>query len=503
MKTKKILILIIAILVIAICLVACGETDDTTIPPPGQGSGNNGSGNGSNDGGSSNGNNGGTTPVTPPEAPTDSIDYMLSEDGTYAEVVGYWGNHERVVIADTYQGKPVTTIREYVFQNAQFKSIYIPDSVTTFCEGAFVGNEAITEFTISKNVTIISKWTYAHFRALTNFNVDADNPNYSSIDGNLYNKEGTKLIQYAYGKEDNTFNVPEGVAIIGASSFIENFNVATIIMPKSVIAIEQDAFPNSHGLTTIVMPGVKRIDEAAFSFCDNLYNVNFGNSLITIGDRAFNTSAISRVDFPNTLKTIGEDAFAGCNNLDVVEIPDSVTTLGDGAFMECESLSYLSIGDGVEVVGRHAFACCWTLSDVIFGSNIKTIGTSAFISTALYAVELPDSVEVIEESAFNGCQDLSYVTLSSALKTIGVQAFYNCNKIKSITIPANVTKIDRQAFASCEVLDNFTLEAHYGWSVYWYDYDQTEQISPEDAAEIDQSLHYFSYLNLCEWSREE
>ena len=48
---------------------------------------------------------------------SDGVVYDISDDGTYAMVVGYVGTDTKVEIADTYEGVPVVEIYEGAFQN--------------------------------------------------------------------------------------------------------------------------------------------------------------------------------------------------------------------------------------------------------------------------------------------------------------------------------------------------------------------------------------------------
>lgn len=69
---------------------------------------------------------------------------------------------------------------------------------------------------------------------LTSIEVDEDNTNFTSVDGNLFSKDKTRLIRYAGGKDDLGYIVPDGVTNIDdAFSYSSNLEVITI--PKSVI----------------------------------------------------------------------------------------------------------------------------------------------------------------------------------------------------------------------------------------------------------------------------
>ena len=62
------------------------------------------------------------------------------------------------------------------------------------------------------------------------FVVNENNPNYKSIDGNLYNKDGTVLLQYAAGKKDEVFVVPEGVEEFKGTVFFGCLNLKKVIL---------------------------------------------------------------------------------------------------------------------------------------------------------------------------------------------------------------------------------------------------------------------------------
>ena len=137
---------------------------------------------------------------------TEGISYGVSADGTYAEVLGYSGSANKIKIANTYNGLPVTTISDSAFAAcSNLTSVTIPDSVTTIGERVFV---------FCSNLTSIT--------------VDPDNEYYQSIDGNLYSKDGKTLIQYAAGKTETAFIIPDGVNIIGNGAFYKCTNLTSI-----------------------------------------------------------------------------------------------------------------------------------------------------------------------------------------------------------------------------------------------------------------------------------
>ena len=96
-------------------------------------------------------------------------------------------------------------------------------------------------------------------------------------------------------------------------------------------------FVNSNiaeGNTNIVYFG-----DDAFSGCQQLTEVNFGNSTLKeIGNGAFNGTAIANVTIPSGVVKIGERAFQGNTFLKTVTLSGVLETIGNSAFNGCTSL---------------------------------------------------------------------------------------------------------------------------------------------------------------------
>ena len=166
---------------------------------------------------------------------TDGILYELSADGTYATVVGYEGSAKRVKIAEEYQGKPVKEIYKDAFTFTDIISVIIPDSVTSIGDYAFSGCSSLTSITVDKNNTA-----------------------YKDIDGNLYTKDGKTLLQYAIGKTDVHFTIPNNVSDIGDFAFYECPTLTSVTIPDSVTSIGDYAFMNCSSLKNINYRGTKK-----------------------------------------------------------------------------------------------------------------------------------------------------------------------------------------------------------------------------------------------------
>ena len=166
----------------------------------------------------------------------------------------------------------VTSIGDHAFANdGSLTKIVIPDSVTNIGDKAFHDCWHLTEIIIPDSVTSIGEGVFTYCDGLTNITVGENNPKYKSIDGNLYTKDGTTLIQYALGKTETSFTIPNAVTSIGGFAFAGFSKLTEIVIPDSVTSIGDEAFYSCDRLTEIVIPdSVTSIGHDAFFRCSSL-----------------------------------------------------------------------------------------------------------------------------------------------------------------------------------------------------------------------------------------
>ena len=72
---------------------------------------------------------------------------------------------------------------------------------------------------------------------------------------------------------------------------------------------------------------------SGFCFNNSIKNVTLPESIVVIGDRAFeHCEALETINIPKNAKVIGEHAFFDCTSLKSLTIPKNVTTIGEKAF---------------------------------------------------------------------------------------------------------------------------------------------------------------------------
>ena len=153
------------------------------------------------------------------------------------------------------------------------KEITFPSTLTEIGEEAFYDCYSLDMVYIPKTLTSI------HYSAFNSgcayIEVDKDNPNYKSIDGVLFNKDGKQLLTYCAGNERMEYTVPNGTEIIKEYAFDTTKSLVTINIPNSVQTIENGAFFRTYNLKTINIDRSENAISGSKWRADNSVQVNW------------------------------------------------------------------------------------------------------------------------------------------------------------------------------------------------------------------------------------
>ena len=224
-----------------------------------------------------------------------------------------------ITIPDT-----ITKLNDDVFIGCgSLITVVIPNSVTNIGANAFDSCPNLTNIEIGSGVTNIGRHALYSCKKLANINVNSLNTEYYSIDGNLYNKD-KKLLQYAIGKTNSSFVIPDGVTGIGDDAFYNCTNLTNVMIPDSVTSIGKQAFYYCENLKSISIPnGVTSIGEEAFRYCKRLNTIEISNSVTSIGKQAFyyckNLKTVTLE--ATTPPTFGSNMFYDCSYLTTIYVP--------------------------------------------------------------------------------------------------------------------------------------------------------------------------------------
>lgn len=187
-----------------------------------------------------------------------------------------------------------------------------------------------------------------------------------------------------------------GQSLVGINDGVDVSGYNTLIIPKDIIFIEQDAFkeklPNITNLIFEEGSLLQQIKDSAFEGCNAIKN---------------------ELVLPEGLFNIGQNAFKNCSGLTgKLIIPNNVVNLGASAFESCRGLTSLKLG--TSSIGANCFKDCINLSGDLV---------------------IPKQAVNIYDSAFENCVSLSKLIFEDAatVQSIGNKAFYNCKNITLVS----------------------------------------------------------------------
>ncbi len=412
------------------------------------------------------------TSITIPEGVT-SIDSYAFDDCSSLTSINVSENNKNYCSVDgVLFNKDKTELIQYPIKK-EGTSYKIPNSVTSIGDSAFRRCKNLTSITIPEGITSIGYDAFYMCSSLTSINVSENNKNYCSVDGVLFNKDKTELIQYPIKKEGTSYKIPNSVTSIGDSVFRCCENLTSITIPNSVTSIGQEAFWGCSSLISITIPNsVTSIGDSAFFCCENLTSITIPEGVTSIGRYAFDEcSSLTSITIPNSVTSIGDGAFRRCKNLTSITIPNSVTSIGDSAFWGCSSLTNITIPEGITSIGDDAFYMCSSLTSINVSENNKNYCSVDGVlfnkdKTELIqypikkegtSYKIPNSVTSIGDRIFRWCENLTSITIPNSVTSIGQEAFLGCSSLTSITIPNSVTSIEKWVFAECSSLTSITI----------------------------------------------
>ncbi len=132
-------------------------------------------------------------------------------------------------------------------------SVELPKNLSLLAGSAFRNCVSLTSVTVPAGVKRIIPSAFVGCKKLSTITVEADNPNYVSEDGLLFNKAKTTLVLYLAGRGGTTFTIPSGTETISNGAFGDCWNLASVTLPSSVKAIGYGAFSGCKNLKSLTV----------------------------------------------------------------------------------------------------------------------------------------------------------------------------------------------------------------------------------------------------------
>jgi len=292
------------------------------------------------------------------------------------------------------------------YSNPCTGSVLLDDAVTTLNYVNFYSDA--TSITVpSTTTTIDNQPFFSANEVLETITVVAGNPYFKSVDGVLYSKDGTRLIQYPVNKAGTSFTVPTGVTNIDSFAFGCLANLKTLTLPDSVSTVNSFASINgcnNNSLTTFIVGS----GNASFSTVDGVL---------------FNKNQTIQLAYPASRP--------GAN----YTMLNTVTNLQWSSFGFNQNLKTITLSDHLATIGLYSF----------YSLNLATLNIPASVAT-IEGLGL-DSTQSVTVDPLNTHFIVDDGILYNYAKTQIVN-YFNPNLRTTFTVPSTVTSLGDQIFGN-------------------------------------------------------
>jgi Tfp pilus assembly protein PilE len=286
--------------------------------------------------------------------------------------------------------------------------------------------------------------------------------------------------------------LPKGITTIGDDAFSYNTSLTSIKIPNTVTSIGKRAFQGCTNLTSIEIPDtVTYIGDYCFSGCNRLQKIKLSKKIQTINQSLLQgCSSLTEIEIPEGVKSIGYAAFISCNKLTTITLPASLTSFNGTAIAGLSRLTEVKVADGnnsfkfengmlLSKDGKTMYMALLTLTEINVPNGVVSIVGDTLSGSSATKIILPDTVSSnLSGTVFNGMNKLSTIELSSTSKNLklvdgnlysydGKRFIKYMGTSKTFTVPEGVETLVCRCITKSMTTLNLpsTLKVIEGWSL--------------------------------------
>lgn len=386
------------------------------------------------------------------------------------------------------------------FENTKLNGdLVLPEGISSVAGNCFGSCMELNTITFPSTIQKIEATFDNNCTALTHIYVNENNY-YESINGILYQKDGSSLILARCpiaNPEPIVIPSDKDITEIADNAFL-GCNMRAITLNEGLLKIGGNAFGNCKNLESLTIPasttdiassfvnGCQALATLTIATGNEKYetrdNITYAKVSLTEGEVTTETKTIFRVPEAYTVSEgkldlstiegvtqIGSSAFEDCTNIKELKLPDAITTLTDECFKNSGIVTfYVPKHLTVEGYGLVPFSGCNSLQafagedldnftvdarGILYNkeetklfkvpNNYETIGNDGNFDIRHYVKE-------VQPCAFEGAQRIKNVVFAQGIKELPHRCFLNA-KVEKVVIPNSITTIGQDAFMYSEV----------------------------------------------------
>ena len=366
--------------------------------------------------------------------------------------------------------------------------VYCPNTLTTLDRPFQETQVIVVELDSETPITNIPQ-NFAHeARNLTAINIPAS---VTIINGNGVN-DGTPFYNN-YSLESVTFNSNTNLTEIKKNAFLGCSSLQVCHIPDSVLTIGDSAF-NGTAITNNPFTSNSRctsIGQYAFRNCSQMTAFTLPKGITALDSSGYNFSgcaALETFDWNgnNSIITIPQRCFENCSSLTSMDMPESVEVLSNNCFASCSSLTEISIPNSVKTIANHAFAWCTSLEVIRMGnsfSHFNNTGDNSFTYSAgnVKEIYIPKSFyATAPDASLNYKVSYAFHGVTSDCK------FFYCGTVEEFGI------------AKANFLTQVSATSNNGKFINAQVITYSEYINPANAGKYDKGNYVVCEYNVCD-----
>ena len=308
-------------------------------------------------------------------------------------ITKYKGHDKKVIIPEGV----ISLSPSLFWDNQEIEEVILPNSLINLSGDTFYNCSNLKSINIPSNVKYMGNNPFAGCSKLT---ITSESKYFNLVDGVLYSKDYTRLIYYPINKLDNKYEILDTTKIIGKHSFYLCDNLEEVIIPKSVIKLENNPFSGCSKLNLIN-------NSLRYNIVDKVIYDRYFKSVIGCL-KSIDTDCLVLKD----VERICRNSFWNCKGVRKIILPKTLKTIGYNPFVGCSNIEFVSESNEY----------------IVFNGALYTKDKSKLVcypvKYAVGSIGLPNETITLERGAFSGAKDLKEINLHN-VSVINKNSFTN------------------------------------------------------------------------------